>query len=617
MDRNKALTLLGLDNNFTIEEIKKSYRSLAIECHPDHNPNNPDAKTEFGFLADAYRTLMSSQGEVVNELPDLKSSSIIKSRFAAKATELARKKRDAELERQKQYHLSRKESNQKAKDKPNNSSSQSTHSKHFDALIFFDRFSEKPLYQRIEPTVYHATVLIKDKIAKDESLEKTILSSLGSRGDDLIGEKVEDIESKNDRQLVAALIYAKQVFYDNTIDDGNSNLVFEMTHFLANDKKSSLDTMILTAAVSKVVLSSGGYSIPYRMSSISVKDILTNNFKSLYQALLPYCENLISLEDYLNEKNLDFNLDNIVQENDFSPIKNIVKAAELYVARVPLKSKLEELQKLLTVALDGKKPEIVASYLTKSITSLTGIYSKRVLPERKIFQQYQNYLDSIEEIKNEHNLNDQEMLDYLSVPEAISGFRFRYKMSSLNSLADFMGDLVTTIPKEKAYAASRLVEALSVASTYCDKGNTRKAKIPWLNVFREVLPVYAEYNEKEKALFNSAMVALSKLERSISKDKIPLSANINLIVETAAYQGINIVDKALKCGDPEMMVDQLGNFLNDYWHSEFRTKNPLLQINSRQKEAYSTLREMQNKASSSLRIDPQQLGEIVDIYFKE
>ena len=113
------------------------------------------------------------------------------------------------------------------------------------------------------------------------------------------------------------------------------------------------------------------------------------------------------------------------------------------------------------------------------------------------------------------------------------------------------------------------------------------------------------------------MVSLSKLERSISKDKIPLSANINLIVETAAYQGINIVDKALKCADSEMMVDQLGNFLNDYWLSEFRTKNPLLQINSRQKEAYSTLREMQNKASSSLRIDPQQLGEIVDIYFKE
>ena len=49
--------LLEVSRTSTADEIKKSYRRLALEHHPDKNPDNPEAEEKFKELARAYETL--------------------------------------------------------------------------------------------------------------------------------------------------------------------------------------------------------------------------------------------------------------------------------------------------------------------------------------------------------------------------------------------------------------------------------------------------------------------------------------------------------------------------------------------------------------------------------
>jgi len=49
--------VLGVDRKATPEEIKKAYRALTKEFHPDLNPNNPEAEEKFKDVAEAYEVL--------------------------------------------------------------------------------------------------------------------------------------------------------------------------------------------------------------------------------------------------------------------------------------------------------------------------------------------------------------------------------------------------------------------------------------------------------------------------------------------------------------------------------------------------------------------------------
>ncbi len=49
--------ILSVTRTATQEEIKKSYRKVALQHHPDRNPDNPDAEHKFKEAAEAYEVL--------------------------------------------------------------------------------------------------------------------------------------------------------------------------------------------------------------------------------------------------------------------------------------------------------------------------------------------------------------------------------------------------------------------------------------------------------------------------------------------------------------------------------------------------------------------------------
>ncbi len=53
--------ILGVDRSAGAEDIKKAYRKLAMQYHPDRNPGNAEAETRFKEAAEAYEVLSNPE----------------------------------------------------------------------------------------------------------------------------------------------------------------------------------------------------------------------------------------------------------------------------------------------------------------------------------------------------------------------------------------------------------------------------------------------------------------------------------------------------------------------------------------------------------------------------
>ena len=56
-DKRDYYEVLGVSRNASPEEIKKVYRKLALQYHPDRNPNDKEAEAKFKEAAEAYAVL--------------------------------------------------------------------------------------------------------------------------------------------------------------------------------------------------------------------------------------------------------------------------------------------------------------------------------------------------------------------------------------------------------------------------------------------------------------------------------------------------------------------------------------------------------------------------------
>lgn len=61
MAKRDYYEVLGVPRTAQDDEIKKAYRKLAMQHHPDRNPGNPEAEAKFKEITEAYEVLVSSE----------------------------------------------------------------------------------------------------------------------------------------------------------------------------------------------------------------------------------------------------------------------------------------------------------------------------------------------------------------------------------------------------------------------------------------------------------------------------------------------------------------------------------------------------------------------------
>ena len=63
MKKEDYYNVLGVQRSASQDEIKRSYRKMALKYHPDKNQGNKEAEEKFKMAAEAYEVLSDAREE--------------------------------------------------------------------------------------------------------------------------------------------------------------------------------------------------------------------------------------------------------------------------------------------------------------------------------------------------------------------------------------------------------------------------------------------------------------------------------------------------------------------------------------------------------------------------
>ena len=61
MDYKDYYQILGVERSASADDIRKAYRKLAMQHHPDRNPGNKQAEEKFKEINEAYQVLSDKE----------------------------------------------------------------------------------------------------------------------------------------------------------------------------------------------------------------------------------------------------------------------------------------------------------------------------------------------------------------------------------------------------------------------------------------------------------------------------------------------------------------------------------------------------------------------------
>lgn len=80
MSRKDFYEILGVRRDASEEDVKKAYRKMAMESHPDRNPGDPVAESKFKEASEAYRTLTDPERRMAYDLSHMKGDPVHRDR---------------------------------------------------------------------------------------------------------------------------------------------------------------------------------------------------------------------------------------------------------------------------------------------------------------------------------------------------------------------------------------------------------------------------------------------------------------------------------------------------------------------------------------------------------